>query len=160
MAAGVPWSNPVTKWSTLWEYGPGDWVRDALCSQVDTDLFFPEKGQASAPAKLICRRCPVIADCLQFALDHNIKEGVWGGTSERQRRELRGQRREPDLGPDRFDEKFYELRALGYSDVEIGRRMKITEDSLARQMYRYGIQPSTGLQSLSWSKRRRRESGS
>lgn len=87
-----PWS-PDSRWSTLWDNGPGEWVREALCAQVDTEIFFPEKGQASAPAKLICHRCPVEQPCLQFALDNNIKEGVWGGTSERQRREIRAGRR-------------------------------------------------------------------
>ena len=65
------------------------WREKALCAQVDGDLFFPEKGESARPAKSICRRCPVIAECLAFALATNEREGIWGGLSARERAELR-----------------------------------------------------------------------
>lgn len=61
----------------------------ALCRQVDTgDLFFPDKGGSTRPAKTVCRSCPVRTACLQWAVEHNERFGVWGGLSERERRLL------------------------------------------------------------------------
>ena len=65
------------------------WFEQAACQGRDTDLFFPGRGQPVGPAKRVCQTCPVIADCLAYALTHEIKEGVWGGTSENQRRFMR-----------------------------------------------------------------------
>lgn len=62
----------------------------ALCREVDTgELFFPEKGGTTAPAKQVCRMCPVREECLQYALDHDERYGIWGGKSERERRRMR-----------------------------------------------------------------------
>lgn len=65
-----------------------DWQADALCAQTDPELFFP-RGPA-AQAKRICRACPVIAECLCYALSSPVVlSGVWGATTERERRGLR-----------------------------------------------------------------------
>ncbi|MFE6460418.1 WhiB family transcriptional regulator [Streptomyces cinereoruber] len=66
----------------------------AACRGEDPDLFFPvgETGPAllqEEEAKAVCRRCPLMVSCLQGALDRNETEGVWGGTSPRDRRNLR-----------------------------------------------------------------------
>lgn len=58
---------------------PPDWMLDGLCAQVDTDIFFPEKGGTTAPGKQVCRLCPVTAECLDFALANNERFGIWGG---------------------------------------------------------------------------------
>jgi WhiB family redox-sensing transcriptional regulator len=71
---------------------PGPWVSDALCAERDPEVFYPEKGERSEPAIAICRQCPVRRACLDYALDHN-EYGVWGGTSETQRRQIRAKRR-------------------------------------------------------------------
>lgn len=68
------------------------WQDDALCMQVDGDVFFPDKGQPSAPAKRVCQDCPVKAECLEYALENDIHHGVWGGESEMDRRRIRRQR--------------------------------------------------------------------
>lgn len=55
------------------------------------DLFFPlseEDTDRIEAAKTICGRCPVQADCLQFALAHGEDHGVWGGLTEGERREV------------------------------------------------------------------------
>lgn len=65
-----------------------EWMAEGLCAQVDMDLHFPEKGGSTADAKRICRACPVRAECLQYALEHDERYGVWGGVSERERRKL------------------------------------------------------------------------
>ncbi|GGM85141.1 hypothetical protein GCM10012275_64860 [Longimycelium tulufanense] len=65
------------------------WRETAICSQVDPELFFPEKGGSTQPAKRICKGCPLRDQCLAWALEHDERYGVWGGLSEMQRRKLR-----------------------------------------------------------------------
>ena len=60
-----------------------------LCTQIDPAVFFPIKGGSPRAAKAICARCPIAADCLRDALDDPSLEGVWGGTTEREREHLR-----------------------------------------------------------------------
>lgn len=73
-----------------YEPQPPAWMREALCAQLgDPELFFPTKGGSTSEAKGVCRRCPVQAECLEFALDNNEAFGVWGGVSERNRRRLK-----------------------------------------------------------------------
>lgn len=64
------------------------WRDAALCREVDSDLFFPEKGQSTRPAKNVCRRCDVRAQCLAWAVEHDERFGVWGGLSTRERARL------------------------------------------------------------------------
>lgn len=64
------------------------WAEDALCSQTDPEAFFPEKGGSTRDAKSVCSGCIVQAECLDYALEHQIRFGIWGGLSERQRRAL------------------------------------------------------------------------
>lgn len=71
---------------------PPEWTQDALCAQVDTDLFYPEQGGSTREAKAICARCPVAARCLAYALEHNERYGIWGGVVERDRRKMIQQR--------------------------------------------------------------------
>lgn len=66
---------------------PEPWMADALCAQVDGDLWFPERGGSAAEAKRICRSCPVRAQCLELALEQR-ETGIWGGTSEHERRRM------------------------------------------------------------------------
>jgi|SRR5215813_10829152 len=80
---------------------PATWESRAACLHSDPDLFFPiaPSGPAVrqiAQAKAICARCPVRGECLQFALTTHQVHGVWGGTSEEERRLLRSR------GPDRM----------------------------------------------------------
>ena len=71
-----------------------DWRVDAACRDTDPDLFFPvgTTGPAIeqiASAKAVCGECDAQAECLEFALATNQDSGVWGGTSEEERRQLR-----------------------------------------------------------------------
>ena len=68
------------------------WWDYANCLGVDPDLFFPERGASTREAKDVCRGCVVREDCLEYALSHGEKFGIWGGMSERERRRLRRQR--------------------------------------------------------------------
>lgn len=51
--------------------------------------FFPGRGEDVNRAKAVCAACDHEATCLQYALDHGEHHGIWGGTSERDRREIR-----------------------------------------------------------------------
>jgi WhiB family redox-sensing transcriptional regulator len=42
-----------------------------------------------ARAKAVCARCPVAAQCLDYALATGQQHGVWGGTSEEERKAMR-----------------------------------------------------------------------
>src|ERR1051326_7012049 len=66
-----------------------EWQERALCSQTDPEAFFPEKGGSTREAKRICSRCEVRGDCLEYALGHDERFGIWGGLSERERRKLK-----------------------------------------------------------------------
>lgn len=69
------------------------WRTDALCRKNDPDLFFPVGTTGPAIqqielAKGICRQCIAQSDCLQYALERRIDHGIWGGTTEFERRRI------------------------------------------------------------------------
>lgn len=66
-----------------------EWQERALCAQTDPEAFFPEKGGSTREAKRICQGCEVKDDCLEYALAHDERFGIWGGLSERERRKLK-----------------------------------------------------------------------
>lgn len=71
-----------------------EWAQRAACAHEDPELFFPLSSTGPAlrqerAAKRVCLRCPVIRQCLDWAIDSGQVHGVWGGTSERERAELR-----------------------------------------------------------------------
>lgn len=70
-----------------------DWRNRAACSGYPNTLFFPASDGADemsvAKAKSVCAVCPVIEDCLQYALETNQRSGIWGGTTEKERKSLR-----------------------------------------------------------------------
>ncbi|MCQ9134268.1 MULTISPECIES: WhiB family transcriptional regulator [Streptomyces] len=71
-----------------------DWREHAECRTEDPDLFFPigTSGPAllqTEQAKAVCRRCPVREPCLEWAMETDQTLGVWGGTSETERRALK-----------------------------------------------------------------------
>lgn len=76
---------------------PGTWTEQALCAQADPDAWYPDKGGSTAMAKRICAACPVRAQCLDYAQSGadtwgGIVTGIWGGTTPRERAQLRRQR--------------------------------------------------------------------
>lgn len=69
-----------------------EWMRQAACLDHEPEVFFPPGPAALehiGEAKAICQGCPVVADCLRVALADPTLVGVWGGTSETQRAEIR-----------------------------------------------------------------------
>jgi WhiB family redox-sensing transcriptional regulator len=76
------------------------WMDQASCHDTPQDVFFPEIGrgrarggrkaqEALSRAKEICAFCPVKTVCLNYALEHRIKDGIWGGKSEEERAAMR-----------------------------------------------------------------------
>ena len=76
------------------EMGDLGWQESALCSQTDPDAFFPERGSTTTTqdALAVCANCEVVAECLEYALENDEQFGVWGGTTEHQRRRMRPRR--------------------------------------------------------------------
>jgi WhiB family transcriptional regulator, redox-sensing transcriptional regulator len=75
-----------------------DWRDDAACRDADPELFFPIGSAGPAlrqidEAKRICRACPAQTRCLAWALDQEVIDGVWGGTTEDERRVIGSRRR-------------------------------------------------------------------
>jgi WhiB family transcriptional regulator, redox-sensing transcriptional regulator len=71
-----------------------DWRHRAACRDEDPELFFPIGTSGPAllqveQAKAVCRRCSVVDDCLQWALETGQDAGVWGGMSEEERRAVK-----------------------------------------------------------------------
>ncbi|MDQ1355709.1 MAG: WhiB family transcriptional regulator, redox-sensing transcriptional regulator [Acidimicrobiaceae bacterium] len=79
--------RPISGFDTLW--------RDqANCRFTSAELFFPvgSTGVASGvarAAKAVCHTCEVRKACLQYALETNQENGIWGGTTEDERRTMR-----------------------------------------------------------------------
>lgn len=68
---------------------PPAWYGDAACPSTDPEAFYPEKGGSTQPDKAVCLSCSVRSKCLAYALERNEAHGVWGGLSEKQRRQLK-----------------------------------------------------------------------
>ena len=83
-------------WSRTIDWDADDWRLQAACRDTDPDLFFPVGTTGPAleqidAAKAVCHACDSQAACLEFALATNQESGIWGGTSEEERRKLRRQ---------------------------------------------------------------------
>ncbi len=72
-------------------------MEHAKCKKMDPEIFYPKRGQPIVNAIQICRVCPVKSDCLEYALANNERYGIWGGASERERRKIRRDRKQPPL---------------------------------------------------------------
>lgn len=71
------------------EAGGPPWTERAVCASTDPELWFPPTGKGSRVAKTVCGTCPVQAQCLAVALADPSLDGVWGGTSVKDRQALR-----------------------------------------------------------------------
>jgi WhiB family redox-sensing transcriptional regulator len=70
-----------------------EWMSAGNCRDHPPEVFFPNDGVGVIHAQRICRECPMQEPCLEYALEHRIDHGVWGGTSERERRRILRDRR-------------------------------------------------------------------
>jgi WhiB family redox-sensing transcriptional regulator len=81
-------------WNRSVDWDADDWRKVSACRHTEPDLFFPVGTTGPAieqieAAKRVCRTCEAIEPCLEFALATNQESGIWGGTSEEERRKLR-----------------------------------------------------------------------
>lgn len=81
-------------WIRTHEWDDKEWRDRASCRDSNPDLFFPIGATGMAieqidAAREVCQECPVTDECLEFALGTNQEAGVWGATTEEERRELR-----------------------------------------------------------------------
>lgn len=78
-----------TAWRTWAACTPG---RSLLHPRQIAEIFFPERGESTAPARALCADCPAKKGCLDYAVATGEKHGIWGGRSERERRRMRNGR--------------------------------------------------------------------
>jgi WhiB family transcriptional regulator, redox-sensing transcriptional regulator len=88
--------------TTLTDMAPAPWMIEGACRDHDPELFFPigvgdAAGGQAERARAICEGCAVQAECLRYALENRIKDGIWGGRTEQQRQSLLRSRRRPRL---------------------------------------------------------------
>jgi WhiB family transcriptional regulator, redox-sensing transcriptional regulator len=106
------------------------WREQAACCGTDLDLFYPKRGETAGPARQVCARCPVRQPCLEYALSNRITHGIWGGLTERDRRELQS-RWVRDSRQDR-DRAILAAGAAGYTTAAIGRSFGLSRTSVTR----------------------------
>ncbi len=82
--------------------GALDWQVHAACRGMSVDLFYngdnergARKRQRDSTAKAICANCPVMTQCLTWALSVGEPNGVWGGLTTAERRDLGNDERLP-----------------------------------------------------------------
>ncbi len=65
------------------------WQDKAACIDADSSLFLTGVTSRVIQAKAICERCPVIDDCLAFALaNEDYEPHVYGGMTGDERRAI------------------------------------------------------------------------
>lgn len=92
-------TRPETNRTTAMKTDDTSWMNQAACKGTDPALFIPDKGGRGAAAdgstsayyhaKQQCVRCPVITECLLWAINHREKKGMWGGTTPKERQAIR-----------------------------------------------------------------------
>lgn len=104
------------------------WMDDGICAQTDPAAFYPEVGESTLPAKQICSLCPVKTECLRYAIDHQERFGIWGGTSELERRKLRRVRPKAPYVPPTPEQvdQVYMLAATGLSRPKIAETVGVS----------------------------------
>lgn len=126
-----------------------DWRDHAACLDADPELFFPVNDQGPAllqiaAAKTVCQRCPVIRECLSWALEAGEAFGVWGGLSEGERRAMGAATRRVSYGhtETRCCSGCQQTKPLGdfgrdaQSQDGISRRCKVCRAEVARRSQR------------------------
>lgn len=105
---------------------PPAFLNLAACKGAPLDAFFPVGTDPNGYAKAIqyCARCPVAAECLQYALDTGSDDGMYGGTTPADRRLIRrGMARASNFGAGHGDKGgtpagYYRERAAGLTPCD------------------------------------------
>lgn len=61
------------------------WNEGGACFGMNTNLFYPERGESPNPAKAVCGGCPVRGQCLAWAFAAHEAHGIWGGKTPQER---------------------------------------------------------------------------
>ena len=69
------------------------WRDQAACQGLESAIFYPADDGEAESAKTVCEECLVRAPCLDYALEQRERDGVWGGSTEKERRRIQRQRR-------------------------------------------------------------------
>lgn len=85
--------NPGIEMGVEMSHSEMSWRQHGACNGLDPSIFFPDSEESSDEAKSICAECMVRLSCLEHALTLREKDGVWGGTTEKERRRIIRQRR-------------------------------------------------------------------
>ena len=73
------------------------WQERHMRSDGPQSLLPPERAASTREAKKVCLTCEVRSECLEYALAHDERFGIWGGLSERERRKVKKQACSADL---------------------------------------------------------------
>jgi WhiB family transcriptional regulator, redox-sensing transcriptional regulator len=86
------------------------WRVSANCTELEDELlnvFFSDQEMEELTALMICATCPVVNECLQYALSTSQTVGVWGMHTPQDRRNLKRQMsRRPDQAQRYWDASF------------------------------------------------------
>ncbi len=66
-----------------------EWYARAACRGQGPDAFVQGGKTYYEPARALCATCPVRVECLDLALADHTLIGLWGGTTDRERRAIR-----------------------------------------------------------------------
>ena len=122
-----------------------NWHENVACRDADPDLFFPIGTTGAAlrqveEAKRICRVCPVQVQCLDWALENGVTDGLWGGATPEERRVIRSLSRKPTTSKADGDDKSYHPAERR----EHGICAQAAPGKTARILRRVGIGPDAG----------------
>ncbi|HEY2101459.1 MAG TPA: WhiB family transcriptional regulator [Pseudonocardia sp.] len=68
-----------------------EWA-DGSCAETDPEIFYPDKGGSTREPRVVCGRCSIRPECLEWALATDQRFGIWGGTSPEERKAIRRSR--------------------------------------------------------------------
>ncbi|WP_093803948.1 WhiB family transcriptional regulator [Streptomyces sp. Wb2n-11] len=109
------------------------WWNLAACREVDPELFFPANcNDLARNAKKVCGGCPVQLECLQWALDARQDFGVWGGLTERERRQLH--RRKPRMYNTSILSAVDHILAYRLDEFRAAQARGLTSGQMAREL--------------------------
>lgn len=132
LASNARWSENDNSWRPE----PPPWKAKASCAGADRDLFFPGRGENDRinAAKAICASCPVRVECLDFALANRELFGIWGGTTEKERRRLRARRQPGRPAVEESRRRTVRAMATRLTSVEIARELGLSRRTVARYL--------------------------
>jgi len=122
---------------------PEPWVQKGLCTETDPEMFFPEKGGSTRQAKSICGGCDVREQCLEYAMRTDERFGIWGGLSERERRQLRPKVERPMLTRTPQQEADLEqMVAENFANTQIADRLGVSAHTVMKWRRELGLPAS------------------